>query len=85
MENQETIILLDENGNEIQARIINIVEIDGQEYLLYSTNANEEEENVYVNKIMKDTNGEEEFVPIENDIERNYIFNTLKEMIDNMD
>ena len=85
MENQDTVILLDENGNEVQARIINIVEIDGQEYLLYSTEANDEEENLYVNKIVKDENGDEEFVAIEDEEERNYIFDTLKEMINSIE
>ena len=85
MENQDTVILLDENGNEVQARIINIVEIDGQEYLLYSTEANDEEENLYVNKIVKDENGDEEFVAIEDEEERNYIFDTIKEMINNIE
>ena len=36
MDNQDMVVLLHENGNEVQGRIINIVEIDGQEYLLYS-------------------------------------------------
>ena len=85
MDNQDMVVLLDENGNEVQGRIINIVEIDGQEYLLYSVDTNEDEENVFVNKIIKDVNGEDEFVAIEDEEERKYVFDTLKEMIDSIE
>ena len=85
MDNQDMVVLLDENGNEVQGRIINIVEIDGQEYLLYSVDTNEDEENVFVNKIIKDVNGEDEFVAIEDEEERKCVFDTLKEMIDSIE
>ncbi len=85
MDNQDMVVLLDENGNEVQGRIINIVEIDGQEYLLYSVDTNEDEENVFVNKIIKDVNGEDEFVAIEDEEERKFVFDTLKEMIDSIE
>ena len=65
MENGERITVLDENGNEKEARVLNVVEIDGQEYLLYTVEENEEEENLYVNKIIKNENGEEDLAPIE--------------------
>ena len=74
-----------ENGNEVEARIINIIEIEGQEYLLYSIDANEEEESLFVNKIIKDENGEENFVAIDNDEERNNVFEIIKEMINNIE
>ena len=35
MENQETFTMIDENGKEQIARILNIVEINHQEYLIY--------------------------------------------------
>ena len=85
MEEQEKVILLDEDGNEVEARIINVVEIEGQEYLLYSVPVNDEDENVFVNKIIKNANGEDEFVAIDNEEEKIYVFGILKEMINNLD
>ena len=64
MENQEKFTMIDENGKEQIARILNIVEINHQEYLIYAISKNDEEENVYVEKIIKDQNGNENVVSI---------------------
>ena len=84
MENDDKVILLDENGKEFEATIINIVEIDGNEYLLYSVDANEEDANLFVNKIIRDEKGEEDIVPIDNDEERNMVFDSINEFVSDM-
>ena len=84
MDNGNFVTLLDEFGKEVQARIINIVEVDGQDYLLYSVELNDDEENVYVNKVVRDENGNEEYVAIMDEDEREYVFNALEEMINDI-
>ena len=85
MENQETFTMIDENGKEQIARILNIVEINHQEYLIYAISKNDEEENVYVEKIIKDQNGNENVVSIENEEERNLVFEALKEVLEKIE
>ena len=84
MDSNDKVMVLDENGNEVEATIINIIEVNGQEYLLYSVDANSDEANLYVNKIIKDENGEEDIVPIESDVERNTVFDEIKNLINEM-
>lgn len=84
MDKEDKVTVLDEFGNEVEATIINIIEIEGQEYLLYSVDVNEEDANLYVNKIVKDENGEEDIVPIEDDAERNIVFEEIKKLINEM-
>lgn len=84
MDKEDKVTVLDEFGNEVEATIINIIEIEGQEYLLYSVDVNEEDANLYVNKIVKDENGEEDIVPIEDDAERNIVFEEIKNLINEM-
>ena len=85
MEDNDKVIVIDENGNEVEATILNIIEIDNNEYLLFSVDANEEDANLFVNKIVRDANGEETTIPIENDEERNMVFNSIKEYINNLE
>ena len=85
MEDNDKVIVIDENGNEVEATILNIIEIDNNEYLLFSVDANEEDANLFVNKIVRDANGEETTIPIEHDEERNMVFNSIKEYINNLE
>ena len=85
MEDNDKVIVIDENGNEVEATILNIIEIDNSEYLLFSVDVNEEDANLFVNKIVRDDNGEETVVPIENDEERSMVFDSIKEYINNLE
>lgn len=85
MDNEEKVMVLDEFGNEVEATIINIIEIDEQEYLLYSIPSNEDEEGIYVNKIVRDINGEEDLIPIEDEEEKKNVFDIVSEILDDLD
>lgn len=85
MEEQEKIVVLDELGNEREAKILNIVEINNQEYLVYSVSQNEEEDGIYAQKLIKDTSGNEDIIPIENEEEKRIVFDTIRELIDELD
>lgn len=85
MEEQEIIMMLDEFGNEVEARILNIIEINNQEYVVYAISENEEEDGIYAAKIIKDENGNEDIIPIENEEEKNVVFEMIHELIDELD
>lgn len=85
MEEQEIFKMIDEYGQERNAKILNIVEINNQEYLVYSLEKNEEEEAIYASKLIKNSLGEEEIISIEDETERKIVFDTIRELIDELD
>lgn len=85
MEEQEIFIMLDEFGQEKEAKILNVIEINGQEYVVYSIDKNDEEDEIYASKIIKNNLGEEEIISINDEEERKIVFDTIKEIIENFD
>lgn len=85
MDENEKIIVMDENNNQIEANVINVLEIDGENYVLFSVDADDENANLYVNKIITDTNGEDSFISIEDDREREHIFSVVNEIISRLE
>lgn len=84
MEEQDIFEMQDENGVMREARIIDKIEINGQDYLIYALSINEEEDSIYVSKVIKNINGEEEIVNIQDDNERNIVINTVREVINSL-
>ena len=60
--------------------------IINQEYISPNTNKQEivEPENISGVRIIRDENGEEDIVPIEDDIERNVVFEQIKKIMNEM-
>lgn len=85
MEEQEIFTMFDEVGNEREARILNIVEVNEQEYVVYAISQNEEEEAIYAAKLVKDMMGNEDIVSIDNEEEKKVVFEAIREIIDNLD
>ena len=77
--------VLDENGNTVEADVIDIIEVDGKEYLLYSVDVNEEECDLYINRIVKNSNGEDDIIPIEDEEEKRRVFEILKDLMEETD
>ena len=77
--------VLDENGNTVEADVIDIIEVDGKEYLLYSVDANEEECDLYINRIVKNSNGEDDIIPIEDEEEKRRVFEILNDLMEETD
>lgn len=84
MEN-ETIKFIDDNGQEKEAVIINVIEVNNQEYLLYSIEENAEEDNLFAMKIIKKEDGEEDLLPITDPKEKDELTNTINRVLDNIE
>ena len=82
---EEKIMMLDEQGQEKEATIINIIEINNQDYLIYSISKNEDEDEIYVSKIIKDQNNNEDLVSITDESERRIVYDTIRSLIDEID
>lgn len=84
MENN-TINLKDEYGNNLKGKVINIIEIDGIEYLLYSVSISSEEDSLYVKKIIKNEYGEDDLVDITKEEEKEKVSSIIREYINSIE
>ena len=83
MNNDEVFMMLDGNGVEREARILNKIEVDGQDYLIYALSISSSEDSVYVAKIVK--NGDdEEIVGITDSEERERVNSIVIDLINNL-
>lgn len=82
---EETFTMLDEFGNEKEATILNVVEINNQEYVVYSISKNEEEESIFASKIIKDASGNEDVIPITDEEEKRIVFDAIRDIINDLD
>ena len=76
------IILNDENGNEVKFEFLDLVELDGEEYvILLPTDSEEEEPGEVVILQVEDTDSEEEesYVSVEDEEVLNKVFEMFKE------
>ena len=80
----EKITVLDEDGIEREAKVLNILTIGEQEYIIYAISANDDEDGIYAEKLIKDINGNEQIIPITDEEEKKIVFETIKEMLDNL-
>ena len=80
-EEVQTFVVQDEFGRNMVAELLTIVEIDGIEYAVYSIDASEEESDVFVARIVKDVEGNDNIVDIEDEEERAKVFEVVQRMI----
>lgn len=81
---EETFTMLDELGIERPAKILNVIDINNQEYLVYSISKNEAEDSIFASKIIKNSTGEEELQEITNEDERAVVFETIRNIINEL-
>lgn len=74
------IILNDENGNEVKFEFLDLIELDGEEYVVLLPAEDEASNEVVILKV-EDTDSEEEesYVSVENEEILNTVFNMFKE------
>lgn len=85
MDMESNIKLRDEFGNQVEGKILNIIEIDDIEYLLYSVSVNDDEDAIYAKKIIKNATGEDDLVDISDLNEKNKVFDIVREYINSVE
>jgi len=89
-ERDDIIILIDENGNEVEAEYIDTIEYNGNEYVVLlprDENAEEDEdsdeEEVVILKVDQGAEGEEEsFIAIEDEAEQDAVFDIFTQRME---
>jgi len=80
-ERDDIIVMVDENGVEETFEFLDSIEMEGNEYIVlmpYSGEDIDEEAEVVILKLMRDENGEDMYVNIEDDDELNSVFEEFK-------
>mgnify|MGYP005761944123 FL=1 len=62
--------ITDEKNVERDATLLTVIEVDEKEYVIYSIDRDEENVNIFVSELKKDSNGNEIIVDIEDENEK---------------
>ena len=81
--NEDTFMMFDEDGKAREARILNKLNINNQEYLVYALSISDDEDSIYASKIIKNGD-EEEIVNIDDDNEREMVNSYIMEIINSL-
>jgi uncharacterized protein YrzB (UPF0473 family) len=90
-ERDDLVVLVDENGEEVQFEHLDTIELDEKEYVVlipYNEDDNvaedavDEEEEVVILRIEHNDDGEDSFISIENEDELNSVFEEFKDRME---
>ena len=77
--------VLDENNIEHTAEVITAFSYKEKEYLVYSVDEDEENSNILVSRLIKDSEGYDVIEDIEDEIERAEVQNAVKEILSSIE
>ena len=81
---EDTIIKIkDENGNIKEAKVINTVNIDNQDYILYYIEKDNEKSDLFASRILTDKDNNTIFEDLKDDNEKSKIVNYIQDMLKN--
>lgn len=81
MNDRKVLFIKDVNAEERTVELLTILQIDGIEYAVYSMDRDTSISDVYVARIVKDLNGNDNIITIENELEKNKVFKIIDKMI----
>ena len=77
--------VIDENNIENTAEVITAFSYKEKEYLLYSVDKDEENSNIFVSRLVKDSEGYDIIEDIEDDTERTEVQNKVKDILSSVE
>lgn len=77
--------VLDENNIEHTAEVITAFSYKEKEYLVYSVDEDEENSNILVSRLIKDSEGYDVIEDIEDEAERTEVQNAVKEILSSIE
>lgn len=80
MENK-SIKVIDEHNIDREANKICVLDVDGSDYLVYSIERDNDNDNIFVSKLISNINGTNSMINIDNQMEKDKISNLVKELI----
>ena len=77
--------VIDENNIEHTAEVITAFSYKEKEYLVYSVDEDEENSNILVSRLIKDSEGYDVIEDIEDEVERAEVQNAVKEILSSIE
>lgn len=77
--------VIDENNIEHNAEVITAFSYKEKEYLVYSVDKDEENSNIFVSRLVKDSEGYDIIEDIEDDTERTEVQNKVKDILSSVE
>lgn len=81
MNGRKNFYITDENDVHLLVELLTILRIDGKEYAVYSLDKDVNTSDVYAARIIKDVNGNENIVSIDDELEKRKVFQIIDKMI----
>lgn len=81
MDGRKCFYITDENGVHLLVELLTILRIDGREYAVYSLDKDANTSDVYAARIIKDVNGTEKIISIDDEVEKRKVFQIIDKMI----
>ena len=81
MEDKKMFFINGINGEQKCAELLTVLQIDEVEYVVYSIDVDKDFSDVYVARIVKDLDGNDNIVNIEDESEKNKVFAIVNSMI----
>lgn len=76
--------VVNENGVESDAEIVTVFTYKERDYIVYTIDKNEEDTDVFVSRLVKDSEGYDEIQDIEDENERLEVQNIVNELLDSI-
>ena len=64
-----------------EATVVNVMNIEGKEILIYSVNNNDETSDLYYSELVKDSEGYDKLVDVESEEIKTKVINLINEML----
>ncbi|MCX8129308.1 MAG: DUF1292 domain-containing protein [Clostridia bacterium] len=84
-ERDDLVVLVDENGDEVEFEHIDTIEMNGNEYVIlipFTTEEEQDSDEVVILKIEHGEEGEDSFVSVEDEEELNQVFEEFKQRME---
>lgn len=81
MDERKNIKVIDEHGIDRAASIMCGIDVDGTDYVIYSIKRDEENDNLFVSKLIKNNDGTSNMVNIEDSMEKSKLADIVKKLI----
>lgn len=81
MDERKNVKIIDEHGIDRVANIMCSIDLDGSDYVVYSIKRDEDNDNLFVSKLIKNNDGTSNMINIDDSVEKDKLASVVKEII----
>lgn len=81
MDNRKNIKIIDEHGIDRLASIMCSIDVDGTDYVIYSIKRDDENDNLFISKLIRNNDGTSNMINIDDTTEKSMLADIVKELV----